>query len=112
MNIIQKHEKQGKGEFNKYEIYIYLFYLRVLHFMIERPNFLHKFIKSHQLHQLLSKLEVNINTPLIVVYLYHSIDIIFTLLKKIKNHEVDEDVESIIISLKDNLKERCIKTIN
>lgn len=55
--------------------------------MIEKPHFVQKFLKGKQFNKLIQKLDVSINNPLIIVYLYHCIDILFTILKKSKTQE-------------------------
>lgn len=112
-NIIEKHEQLKKESSSKYEIYIYLFYLRILHFMIEKPNFLNKFIRNKQLNKLVARLDITLNNPLTIVYVFNLIDILYNILKKLKNKEsFSEDIEEIVNELKDSLKEKAVGMIH
>lgn len=112
-NIIEKHEQLKKESSNKYEIYIYLFYLRILHFMIEKPNFLNKFIRNKQLNKLVARLDITLDNPLTIVYVFNLIDILYNILKKLKNKDnSSEDIEEIVNDLKDSLKEKAVGMIH
>lgn len=81
--------------------------------MIEKPNFLNKFIRNKQLNKLVARLDIILNNPLTIVYVFNLIDILYNILKKLKNKEhFSEDIEEIVNELKDSLKEKAVGMIH
>lgn len=81
--------------------------------MIEKPNFLNKFIRNKQLNKLVARLDITLNNPLTIVYVFNLIDILYNILKKLKNKDnSSEDTEEIVNELKDSLKEKAVGMIH
>jgi hypothetical protein len=103
--IIARQEKQkAQNGFSNYEIYFHLFYQRILQFMIERPKFLRKFIVGGALGELVKKIIIPINHPLIVPYIANATESIFKILKRARGKEFDEETLIVLSGLYEPLK--------